>query len=665
MTESDYADFDLEITHLPDGRYRAHVLHSPAGQGACDFERPFDDLELENLVLKMGFARTYTPRRGSTEVTAAEQLGARLFDAAFGGEVGQRFAAALDELDRQGIPGLRIQLRLAQDAAELADWPWEYLYSRDLRRFIALSVHTPLTRYADLPRRVPPLQATPPLKLLAMIANPSDFGVRLNVAEEQRLIAEALAPLERDGVLSVEWLRGGTLETLRQRLKSGPVHVFHFIGHGQWSDAEQQSALAFEDEAGRGRLVTAPQLATILCDDVPPRLVVLNACEGARTSHKDLFAGLAGALVRQRVPAVVAMQFAISDQAAITLAREFYAELGQGRPIERALAQARRAIYAEGNEVEWGVPVLYLRAESGRLFDLSAQPVPTATRLTLTTPTGPPRHGPAQPAAPQRPELKAFDWISIPAGEFGMGSDPKLDSQFYDDEKPLHRVYLPDYRIARVPVTVAQFAAFVDATGYRTTAEKQGSAFAWSGLSWEEIPGAFWRAPRGAPSDVGKKPDHPVTCVSWHDAQAFCAWAGVRLPTEAEWEKAARGPDGRIWPWGDQKPDQSRCNFNLHVGDTTPVRRYPAGASPYGVLDLAGNVWEWCSSLYQPYPYNAEDGREDLQASDSRVLRGGSFNRGEGSMRAAHRSSQFPYNRRANSGFRVALTPPQPELTRP
>ena len=133
----------------------------------------------------------------------------------------------------------------------------------------------------------------------------------------------------------------------------------------------------------------------------------------------------------------------------------------------------------------------------------------------------------------------AFDWVTIPAGEFLMGSDKQKDKLAYDNETPQHTLNLPEYRIARVPVTVAQFAAFVGATGHKTTAEVQGSAWNWTGSEWKEIKGADWAHPRGPQSDVKAKQDHPVTCVSWHDALAFCKWAGVRLPSEAEWEKAA------------------------------------------------------------------------------------------------------------------------------
>jgi sulfatase modifying factor 1 len=246
-----------------------------------------------------------------------------------------------------------------------------------------------------------------------------------------------------------------------------------------------------------------------------------------------------------------------------------------------------------------------------------------------------------------------WDWVTVPAGEFLMGSRKWIDQQAMEDEMPQHWVYVAAFRISRTPVTVAQFQAFVEATGYVTTAENEGANYVWGGIYWQFIQGADWRHPRGPESSIAAKMQHPVTCVSWEDAQAFCRWAGVRLPTEAEWEKAARGTDGRIWPWGNIW-DAGRCNtWEGGPQDTTPVGAYPGGASPYGVLDMAGNVWEWTSSLYKPYPYEAHDGREDPTAEGGRVVRGGSWNCNQDVARCAIRYWNLPRDSLDYLGFRV------------
>jgi formylglycine-generating enzyme required for sulfatase activity len=243
------------------------------------------------------------------------------------------------------------------------------------------------------------------------------------------------------------------------------------------------------------------------------------------------------------------------------------------------------------------------------------------------------------PAILERVQPFEPEMILIPAGVFIMGSASWRDKYAEDREQPQHPLYLPDYYLAKTPVTNAHYAAFVQATGYDPQR-------AW----WERD----WKPPKG------KKEDYPVVYVSWYDAVAYCNWLSkvtgrsYCLPSEAEWEKGARGGDGRIYPWGDQW-DAEQCNSQEDgKEDTTPVGAYPEGASPYGLLDMAGNVWEWTRSLWGvellrgpdfEYPYNSGDGREDLKASDSilRVLRGGSFNDDHGSVRCAYRLGEAPF----------------------
>ncbi|MBI3945181.1 MAG: SUMF1/EgtB/PvdO family nonheme iron enzyme [Armatimonadetes bacterium] len=252
--------------------------------------------------------------------------------------------------------------------------------------------------------------------------------------------------------------------------------------------------------------------------------------------------------------------------------------------------------------------------------------------LTLeVAPTRPPQLTPA-PSIPSLPGTGAvqtwtnpkdgMEFVFVPAGEFTMGSD---DGQ--DDEKPAHKVSLPGYWIGKCEVTVAQYRRFCQETGRQM--------------------------PDGQGGD-----NHPVVNVTWEDAAAYAQWAGCRLPTEAEWEKAARGTDAREFVWGAAwPPPRGAGNFadvtakTKHTdwtilegyddgfADAAPVGSFPAGASPYGCLDMAGNVWEWCGSVYKPYPYRADDGREDPNDNSMRVFRGASFgNVGRGNLRAAIRN---------------------------
>jgi len=254
--------------------------------------------------------------------------------------------------------------------------------------------------------------------------------------------------------------------------------------------------------------------------------------------------------------------------------------------------------------------------------------------------------------------------ITVPGGEFWMASETKAA---YDREKPAHKVHVAQFQMAKYPVTNAQFKGFVDAGGYSEERYWTRAGWAWRQGKGEQFGREHHEWPKGW--EDGQFPperaNHPVVNVTWYEAVAYTRWLAeatgkpYRLPTEAEWEKAARGDqDRREYPWGD-KFDSKKVNMSIGaeiVGGTSPVGIYPAGASPYGILDLSGNVWEWCSSLYQDYPYDPDDGREDLEAEGDRVLRGGSWiNSFKTLARCSCRLADLPSRFQRSFGLRLVV----------
>jgi iron(II)-dependent oxidoreductase len=235
--------------------------------------------------------------------------------------------------------------------------------------------------------------------------------------------------------------------------------------------------------------------------------------------------------------------------------------------------------------------------------------------------------------------------VNIPAGSFTMGN-----TNGPADEQPAHQVTLPAFSIDRHPVTNAEFAMFLNAVGPFNTKNERLFDVQDPDARIGQV-GARWAAHAGYER-------HPVVEVSWAGARDYCAWRGKRLPTEAEWEKAARGTDARKYPWGSAPPDRTRAQHNAEFNETAPVDRFPAGASPYGVQDLAGNAWEWVSSAYRAYPYDAQDGREDLMSGPVRATRGGGHDSGGDEITVTQRGRNLSRNPAAghhNIGFRCAL----------
>lgn len=364
MANLQYLNFDLSLERAGEGHYLARVVHSPAGSATHTFALPFSPVELENFCLKIGRPRRGIRRVDSPEMAAAKTFGKKLFVSVFDRELMGCWRSSLDQAEAKGM-GLRLRLRL--HAPELIDLPWEYLYYPALNRFLVWAVETPLVRFVDLPQPMQPLAVAPPLRILAMISNPVETS-GLDVEHEWEQLNAALEKLIAPGLVELERLSVATLSALHAQLRRGPYHIFHFIGHGVFDEQAQDGMLLLEDEQGRGQRVSGQKLGMLLHNHRQLRLAVLNACEGARVARSDPFAGAALSLVQQGIPAVIAMQFEITDVAAITFAREFYRALADGYPVDSAMVEARTGIYALGNDVEWGTPVLYLHAPDGRIF---------------------------------------------------------------------------------------------------------------------------------------------------------------------------------------------------------------------------------------------------------------------------------------------------------
>jgi hypothetical protein len=375
-----YLDFDLSIWNEGEG-YCAKVTDSPAGQSPrCQLPLPSDFkkseflLKLENAVLR-GSGRFRGPAtQGERDLRA---FGQGLFDAIFRHSEGiaKLFNSSLEKVTEKPhqFEGLRLKLRI--DAPELARLPWEYLYDAGKNDWIALRKRSPIVRFLDLDQPTGELTVNGPINILGMIVNPRGGWDELDVEKERHRIDEALDPLKKTGKVHLGWVPGETSGHLLSMMRSRAWHVFHFIGHGGIAKAgesgdeaggAEEGFIVLRDEKGDPKEVKASDFKYLL-GDTPLRLAVLNCCESGQGSICDPFASPAAALVRHGIPAVVAMQFPISDSAAIRLARGFYESLAASLPIERAITEARLLILQSSN-IEWGIPVLYTHSRTGQLF---------------------------------------------------------------------------------------------------------------------------------------------------------------------------------------------------------------------------------------------------------------------------------------------------------
>ncbi|WP_433795618.1 CHAT domain-containing protein [Actinoplanes sp. CA-252034] len=364
---------DLDVT-IGGGRDRYTIdLRSILGSATGEFILPYGPRDIENFVLRHCRPRSGTRHVVPSAVSPFAIFGKGLFDALMAGEARDMFQA-LRAHARHNDVGVRLRLRQSA-VPELNRVPWEFLF--DGSDFLCLEPRFSIVRHSDRTLAPPPLRVRYPLRVLTTICSPGDLQP-LDVEEEKKRLTTALAPYIEMGCVNLTYTRDGQLPTLQRTLAQAeragrPFHVWHFIGHGAFDEREQIGHLYFDTEFG-SRRVTGFELATLFRDHDPLRLIVINACESATTDDSDAMSGIAGSLVERGIPTVVAMQFPISDRAALVFAGEFYALIAAGVPVDSAITEVRRSLFLQAHYGEWATPVVFTRAHDGTLFTVVAEP---------------------------------------------------------------------------------------------------------------------------------------------------------------------------------------------------------------------------------------------------------------------------------------------------
>lgn len=413
MATYSYDDLQVTLTPRDDGAYDMESSFPDGSSLRTVFTVSIPVDQLEQAVVSMARTRSRIARGepATREVEPADddmvmdavQLGGALADALFAGGVGAAYDAARSA-SSAAQRGLRLTLSLG-GAPALLSLPWEFLYRRP--RFLASQRHTPLVRRLDTGSATAPPAITSTVRILGVVASPGDLAP-LDVTAERARVEQAVAKMVTAGRVQLDWLEPATPRRLREALRDSSYHVLHYVGHSTFT-SEGTSAIYLQDDSGTSTAVDNTVLANLLSDQNTLRLVVLNSCEGARTTLSDPYAGVATTLIELGVPAVVAMQFEISDKAAILFADELYTNLiGRQDPIDAAVAEARKAIYIEIDRVEWGTPVLFVRDPDVQLFDfkLPVAPLPPPPPPELRDPISVPEPSEDDAAIIRRPPVK-------------------------------------------------------------------------------------------------------------------------------------------------------------------------------------------------------------------------------------------------------------------
>lgn len=355
-------DFVIKIGLRQRRKYPVEVLDSPSGQSrsAVFVAVPWSESELNQILSEL--------RQLSTNAALLSEFGDQLFRTVFQADVKARYDESLGRVGEQGT--LRLHLRI--EAPELAVLPWELLYDRERKKYLALS-DVEIIRYLSVPQPIRPLQVNLPFRVLVAIANPKDRPFLIDEEREKNVIMSALDPLHRQGMVQIEFLPHTSRDTLREKVRDN-FHVLHFIGHGKF---EHESGYLLLEDAEENSDPCDGALLSVFLERTSLRLVVLNSCEGARGSAEHVdertfagFAGVAQSLVDSGLPAVVAMQFKIVEESSQLFAKTFYEELANFRDIDQCVANARKALLGRWKRgyADWATPVLFLRAKGCAIF---------------------------------------------------------------------------------------------------------------------------------------------------------------------------------------------------------------------------------------------------------------------------------------------------------
>ncbi|WP_331931440.1 CHAT domain-containing protein [Intrasporangium sp.] len=387
--KQEYADFDVLLEPRGDG-FVTRVLDSPVGPTGPEEFVPPDVASVTNLIQGLRDLRRITPvhpevPNGAASPSAAiKAFGTLLFEALFTGAVESALRSSLHVTVKHN-EGLRLRLRFA-GTPDLISLPWELLYDPVRRRFPCRQDDFPTVRVVDVPEPIAPLTLSGPIRMLVAISSPIDLPP-LDVEAEWQRLTTTLEPLIDSRQLELERLSQATLEALRVAATDGEFHVFHFIGHGGVDPESGEGLLAFSGPMGRAQLEPCSHVADLLGNS-PIELAVLNSCEGGRVTAVDPYGSSALTLVEHGIPAVVAMQFEISDVAATAFSGVLYEHVTAGAGIDVAVTLARQAILT-ASPTEWSTPVLYLRPEGSRLFTRKVEPPPPPPPPALPDPAAP------------------------------------------------------------------------------------------------------------------------------------------------------------------------------------------------------------------------------------------------------------------------------------